>query len=326
MKLNKAKRALRTVVGDDSRVETWLRSARDRARYRTARDVKGTWYSVFRGDENRRVGVYGYGGCDVWAIREMGPALRELTGATGATYARGRASFTRSDLILQGYDGVNPDHVAEVVERLNLDPITFQPTLFEPTFPVPEVPNAGDFPKDVVVLTMATDLVRTVYQHREHGFLVDPGGFWLANDIKEALNDLDTVKWLSTTFKKVGKIDLESSVANTRRIIELVRQHTGAEVVVFNSLTVDPGRQVFDYKISHNPHRTRRREFALALVELSREMDFSVIDVDRAIKGMGVSGLGDFVKFATPHMKAIAKEMVNVLQEREVFEAVATRP
>lgn len=271
------------------------------------------------------IGVYGYGGCDVWAIREMGPALRKLTGATGATYARGRAGFTRSDLILQAYDGVNPDHVAEVTERLKLDPISFQPALFDQMFSVPEVPDAGEFPKDAVVLTMATDLVRTVYRHREHGFLVDPGGFWLANDIQDALDDLDTVKWFSANFKKVGKIDLESSVANTRRLVELVRAKTGAEVLVFNSLMVDPGRQVFDYKTSHNPHRTRRREFALALVELSREMDFSVIDVDRAIKGIGVSGLGDFVKFATPHMRAIAEEMVNVLREREVFGAVASR-
>ncbi len=319
------KRLLRRVAGENSRVEGLLRKSRERARYRAARDVKGVDYAVVRGDDSRRVGVFGYAGCDVWSIREIGRGLTDMTGATSAAYAKGRAATTRSDLILQAHEGVNPDHVAEVIERLKLDPDSFGPVLFEPGFTVPEVPDAGEFPKHVVVLSISTDLVRTLYRHREHGFLIDPGGFWLSNDIQDALDDPDVVGWLRKTFQKVGKIDLESSMANMRRIIELVRAETGAEVIVFNSLTVDPGRQVFDYKLSHNPHRTRRREFGLALVELSREMDFSIVDVDRVVKGLGVSGLGDFVKFATPQMKAIGAEVLDILREREVFAAHSAR-
>ena len=84
-----------------------------------------------------------------------------------------------------------------------------------------------------------------------------------------------------------------------------------------DTLTVDPGRHVFDYKLSHSPHRTRRREFALGLIELARKMDFSIIDVDRTIKGVGVAGLGDFVKFMPLQKKAIGEEVVRVLRERE---------
>ncbi len=311
-------RAIRRVAGDDSRIETALRAARSRARYRSGALSKQTTSVVFKGDSGK-FGIYGYGGCDVWAIAESGQALRKEISASGAAYAAGRAQFTRSDLILQAYDGVDPEVVAEVSERLQLQDEMFKPVLFEPEFVVPGHERLGRYPKNVVVLTISTDLVRTMYRHRQHGFLADPGGFWLASDIQETLGDLDTVKWFARNFEKVGKISLDDSMANMERIVGLVRQDLGAEVIVFNSLTVDPGRQVFDYKLSHSPHRTRRREFALGLIELAAKMDFSVVDVDRIIKGVGVSGLGDFVKFMPLHKKAIGEEVVRVLREREVF-------
>jgi hypothetical protein len=319
MKLSKrAVRALRRVAGDDSTIETKLREVRGKAQYRTSGLTKQTTSVVFRGNEDR-FGVFGFGGCDAWAIAEAGPALRRATPASGAAWAAGRAQFTRSDMMLQTWEGVDAEAVAEVSERLQLQDATFKPLLFEREFVVPGHEQLGAFPKNVVVLTISTDLSRVTYRHREHGFLVDPGGFWLASDIKSTLGDLDTVKWFARNFEKLGRIEIEESMANMEKIITLIRQHVGAEVVMFNTLTVDPGRHVFDYKLSHSPHRTRRREFALAQIELARKMNFSIVDVDRIIKGVGVSGLGDFVKFMPMHKKAIAEEFVRVLREREVF-------
>jgi hypothetical protein len=319
MKLKKrAVRTLRRVVGDDSAVETTLRKLRNRAQFRTSGLSKQTTYVVFRGDETR-IGVYGFGGCDTWAIAESGPWLRRTTTATGAAWAAGRAQYTRSDLMLQAIDGVDLNAVAEVSERLQLERPTFQPVLLEPRFTVPGHEHLGSFPKDVVVLTISSDLSRILYRHKEHGFLVDPGGFWLSADIKDALGDLDTVKWFAKHFEKTGRTTVDQTMSNMERLVTLIRQRLGAEVVFFNCLTVDPGRQVFDYKLSHSPHRTRRREFGLALVELSRKMDFSIVDADRILKGVGVSGLGDFVKYMPEHKKAIAAEFVRVLREREVF-------
>ena len=317
----RAVRTLRRLTGDGDGIEKKLRSTRDRALYRTSGTVKSTTAVAFRGDRNR-FGVYGFGGCDVWSIAESGPSLQRHTTATGAVFAEGRAQFTRSDLILQTWEGVDLDEVAEVSHRLDLEPASFRPVLFEPDFVVPGSERLGSFPKDVVVLTISSDLVRTLYRHREHGFLVDPGGFWLARDIGGTLDDLDTVKWFASEFEKIGRISLEASMANMRRIVGLIRTEIGAEVVVFKSLSVDPGRQVFDYKLSHSPHRTRRREFALALVELAADLDFSIVDVDRIVKGVGVSGLGDFVKFMPMHKKAIAEELVRILRDREVFDRI----
>ncbi|MEN8239452.1 MAG: hypothetical protein ABFR53_09650 [Actinomycetota bacterium] len=281
--------------------------------------MKHTTATAFRGDHSR-FGVYGFGGCDVWAIAEAAAGLQKYTAATGAAFAAGRAQFTHSDLILQSWEGVDLDEFAEVRQRLHLDPAVNRPVLFESEFTIPDLEWLGSFPKNVVVLSISSDLVRTLYRQREHGFLVDPGGFWLTGDIAGTLGDLDTVKWFGSNFEKLGKISLEASMANLSRIVSLLRTEVGAEVVVFNSLTVDPGRQVLDYQLSHSPHRTRRREFALALVDLAAELNFSIIDVDRIVKGVGVSGLGDFVKFMPMHKRAIASEFVHVLYERAVFD------
>lgn len=312
-------RTIRRVMGSDSVAERGLRKLRHRRDYATKGLVRTSTMCAFRGDTTQRFGVYGYGGCDLWALADAGPRLRREIDATGALYARGRASFTRSDLILQGYDGVDPELAAEVTERLGLDPVAFQPDLFDPEFTIEGHEELGRYPKDVVVLSISSDLVRTLYRHREHGFLVDPGGFWLAADVRDALAEPETVKWFAAEFRKVGRLTVEESMACFRRLIGLVRETTGAHVVVFNSLTVDPGRRVLDYKVSHSPHRTRRREFAGALVELGRELDVSIVDVDRIVKGVGVEGLGDFVKLAAPHRRAVGEEFVRVLRDREII-------
>ena len=135
-------RTFRRVVGQDSRLERSLRDTRDRARYRATGTIKHTTAVAFRGDGNR-FGVYGFGGCDVWAIAESGPGLRDNLSASGAAFAQGRAQYTRSDLILQSWEGVDLDHVAEVTSRLKLDPITFRPDLFEPEFELPALIRVG---------------------------------------------------------------------------------------------------------------------------------------------------------------------------------------
>ena len=114
----KAVRTIRRIAGDDSKIETTLRAARDRTAYRSGALSKQTTAVVFKGDDTK-FGIYGFGGCDVWAIAESGGALRKATSASGATWAAGRAQYTRSDLILQAYDGVDPEVVAEVSERLH---------------------------------------------------------------------------------------------------------------------------------------------------------------------------------------------------------------
>lgn len=316
--VGRTRRTIRRLAGHDSNVEKRIRDVRNLARYRTEGSLHRTQVYAYKGTSNERFGLYGYGGCDVWSIVEAGPLLRTFFDRTVAISTPGRAQFTRSDLILQTYDGVDGGMVRETVERMSLDPLAFRPVLFEPAFRIPEYERLGAYPKNVVVLTTSTDMTRTLYRHREHGFLADPGGGWLDTDLENTLANLDAVKWFAENFRKVGRLKVEESMANLARIIEIVRRDLGAEVLVLNALTVDPGRNVLDYSLSESPHGMRRREFLAATVDLSRELDVPVLDVDRIVKGAGTAGLANFVKYTDDHKRLIGAEVVRILREREV--------
>ena len=305
-------RMTRRMLKQNDRIDRTARSLVHRARIARSGSSRSIDTYVHEGGEPR-MGIYGYGGCDVWAIASAGPEIRRLRTGSLAIYAQGRARFARSDLILQTLDPPNPDSTREVRERLQLEREMFEPVLFEPSFKSPIAPHLKPFPKDVVVLSVSCDLSRTLYRHSEFGYLVDPGGFWLSVGIENAIKDMDQIKWFSKTFRKVGRLSAEESMANLGRIVSLVRSRLGAEVVVLNCLVVDPGRTILQNSLANSPDRTRRREFAHSLTELSRDLEFPVLDVDSVVKGVGVAGMEDFVKFGPPQRRAIGKELVRIL-------------
>ena len=130
-------------------------------------------------------------------------------------------------------------------------------------------------------MTIGRDYNRTVYRHREHGFLVDPGGWWLNQSMDSVLGDLATAKWFQQNFVSLGKMSVEDFGENFGKVIKLLKQKTNAHVLVFNHLTLEPGNLTHNYQLVKNSQTVRRMEFNLALVELSRQLDFSIIDMDR---------------------------------------------
>jgi hypothetical protein len=312
----KALRILRKRLGKKSRLEGELRALVNRKRLRDSGFMIRTDACVIDGSRAERFGLYAYGGCDLDAIVPAGRYLRDrATGMTSVLHI-GDIAIGRSDFILQGIESPpEPEHIAEVAEILGLDEGHFAPRLFEPNFTIPQHEDLGEFAKNVVVLSIAPDMVRTMYRHREHGYLLDPGGFWLGSDLAKVLGDLDKVKWFAANFRKIGRIGVEDSMANFERIITLLRTRVGAEVLVANALVVDPGITTFDYRLSHSPHTSRRREFVLGLVELSRAMGFPILDLDTLTKRDGVTGMGDFVHYTAEQRLTIGNEVARTLVE-----------
>ncbi len=317
-----AVRVMRKGLGTNSVVERQLRAAANRRRLKSRGFMIRTDACVIDGSLERRFGVYAYGGCDLDAIVPAGRSLRnEAPGLTAIVHV-GDIAIGRSDFILQGLESPPaPEHVAEVTDVLGLGPEHFAPTLFEPVFRVPDHEHLGEFAKNVVVLSIAPDMVRTMYRHREHGYLLDPGGFWLGSDLQKVLGDLDKVKWFAANFKKIGRIGVAESLANFERIITLLRTQVGAEVIVANALVVDPGITTFDYRLSHSPHTSRRREFVLGLVELSRSLEFPILDIDTLTKRDGVTGMGDFVHYTAEQRLAIGGQVASTLIETRLLPA-----
>ncbi|MFV2001279.1 MAG: hypothetical protein ACC654_13025 [Acidimicrobiia bacterium] len=306
-------KAARRIVGEHGLAETKVRSARNAAKFAFGKPVSRRNFFAVRTGSRERFGVFGMGGCDMRTIVGAGPRLAEVSDRTLCIGSFAKVDHTRSDLLLQTLDPPDESVTSEVVERLGLIDSYFSPVLFEEDFAVPSQFGLGMFPKDVIVLGISSDVVRTLYRHREHGFLVDPGGWWLTADMGAVLNDLSAVKWFAANFVKVHRIPVDESMANFGRIIEEVRGRTGAFVVVLNVLTVDPGSSFLGYRHANSPNRVRRREFGLAAAELSARQGVPLLDVDRLTKEIGISGQADFVHYTPEQKSHIAREFAELL-------------
>jgi len=304
---------VRKTFGDRSALELGGRSLRNVVKFRTGSPIERRDFYAVRNGSGERFGVFGIGGCDVTAITGAGPLLSRAHRGTLCVGSFAKADHVRSDLLVQTLDPPDPAVTREVVEKLGLIDHYFSPALFDPTFRVPDQQGLGEFPKNVVVLSISADTARTVYRHREHGFLVDPGGWWLTTDMATVLDDLSVTKWFAKNFVTARRISLEDSMANFERIITEVRKRTGAFVVLMNVLTVDPGSSSLDYMHANSPHRVRRREFHLAVAELAARTNVALLDVDRIAKETGISRQADFVHYTPDQKRRMSEQLARLL-------------
>jgi hypothetical protein len=269
----------------------------------------------------KRVGIYGKGSCDMKLLYAIAPLIRPHLKGSVCIKTEGTAADSRSDSLLQILDDPPQDRIDEVVNRLGVAPDFFRTELYEPTLTVPNVTGDGleEFPKTVVCLSIAPDVNRVVYRHRVDGLLVDPGGGWLNQSLEVVMGDPQVVQWFRQSFQSTGRLSVEQFVGNFTRLIRLVQRSTGAQILVFNTLVVDPGSLMHNYQFAKQCHSLRRREFQIALADLSRALDFSIIDVDRVLKQAGVRTQIDYGHPTPVYNVFIAREIVRILRERGIF-------
>jgi hypothetical protein len=291
-----------------------------------ARDPANSRYTQKRhlvlragGDPGKRVGIYAMGGCDVPSIFATAPLIQEVLDGTCGIVHDGWIHDARSDLILQSLQAVPEELVQPITERLDLAPDSFKPRLFESSFAVSEANGIEIFPKTVVIASIGADVMRIIYRHREYGLLVDPGGIWLGKPMGEVLEDDSTPRWFRDHFVSIGRISLDDFMINFSQIVQLVRQKTGAHVLVFNTLNPEPRNMLHNYQFVKDPAVLRRREFNLGLIELSRQLDFPIVDIDRLMQRTGIQSQLDW---AHPHPRqflAVGQEIFRILRDLAVF-------
>lgn len=320
-------RFLRTVSEKYPAAGKWIHKYRTRTKTTTGANftqIEGRSYTIVQSrsaPEEKRVGIYVRGGCDLGAMNGVPRLFRESGSGTLALRRDSiQISGSRSDLLLQALDGIDPgaaETVKDVSRRLQLNRGYFDPRLFDPTFTIPN-DGFGPFEKTVIVLSIGPDVARSLYRHREHGFLVDPGGFWLSTSIDNALANQDSIKWFAKNFESIGRLSSEEFRTHYKRLITEIHDRTNAHVLVFNILTPDPLERNHNFGMVSEPDSARRLEFAVALADLSHELDFDIVDVDRILKLEGVVGQVDFAHFMEEHYESIGREAYRVLKEREL--------
>jgi len=161
---------------------------------------------------------------------------------------------------------------------------------------------------DAIVLSLQADVQIPVVRHRLHNYVLYPNHWsaWRSED----------QAWLHAEFVAGSILDHDTSMANFAGIIERVRAHTQAPILIYNMSSVVRGDNVHAFDGMEDTLTTRIRRFNLGLIDLSKSTGISVIDVDTIVARQGA----DFLKFDTTHLsrdgcRAVAGEVVRVLDE-----------
>jgi hypothetical protein len=293
----------------------------------------GGWLTVATpAQPEPRRGLFLCGACDMLALFAMHDPLARRGGGTYGVAAARNILMTRPDVLLQTLDAPAGPEVREILDRLRLHRRYFRPTLFEPDFTVsgrmrskwglPGRAVRETFRKDVVVLSTAAGLVRSLIRHKKTGLLVDPGGRWFEGRaaIADAAAATDERRWIRENFTSEGRLSTSQHLALMRELVEQVRRRTGARVVIFNALSVEPGNPVHTYGNRSRPEPVRRRETLIGLAELGRDMGVPIVDVDAALKRAGIAEAVDFAHFPPDRCEPVAAEAYRVLDEAGLLE------
>ena len=268
-----------------------------------------------------RIGIYLKGTCHLEVVFGCKEMINEVLNGTCCIYKDGEIAGSRSDFILQTLNEKPREFLDELVRKLKIPEHYFRPEVFEPTFSVPEI--GEEFTKSVVFFNIGPDIVRNIYRHRETGILVDPGGWWLNQSMEQVLGDLSTVAWFRSNFDNIGRMDLQTFSENYGKMIDLVRKRVGAPVVILNIPTVEPGKLIHNYQLVRDPLVKRTREFDVALAELSRKLDFPIVDLDRIMKKAGIGKQKDFAHFSPELTPIIAREVFGIMSDLGIMSNAA---
>src|SRR5712691_9003914 len=109
----------------------------------------GDRFVLVRSDSpsDRRIGLYGKGGCDLKMLYACAPMLRHLVKGSLCFLTEGNAAVSRSDILLQTLEDLPRQACEEVSAQLKLPADYFRPGLFDPTFTVSNGDGVEEFPK-----------------------------------------------------------------------------------------------------------------------------------------------------------------------------------
>lgn len=210
-------------------------------------------------------------------------------------------TWTRSDALLAS-DGSVPNDLAQ--RRL----------------PLGAYPPASQFSQalfqtraDAVVLSIQPDIATNLLRHRRDNYLLQPG------DMADyAPSDRE---WLRAHFEPVDALDVATSMANFRHIVDRCQSRSDAPVLIYNVSAVVPGDQVHCHGGLDDILSTRIKRFNLGLIELSQQTGISIVDVDAIVARHGA----DRLKIDALHLNAegcrlVAEEVVSILSDLGVVQ------
>lgn len=174
-----------------------------------------------------------------------------------------------------------------------------------------------DAPADVVVLSMQSAATNALVRHRRDGWLLLP-------DEVESWTP-EARQYLEAECEYAGLAPIEAVFDRLAKLVAVIEEKLRAQVLVYNLSPLTPGERTHCWIGAQDSIALRIQRFNLRLAELSSELGFSIVDVDRVVAGAGA----DRVKVDLFHLNAggwrlVAEEVVRILEERGCFDSEDT--
>jgi hypothetical protein len=170
---------------------------------------------------------------------------------------------------------------------------------------------------DAVVLSIQPEIATFLVRHKKEGFLFYPSESdrWSAEDRQ----------WLKSDFDAIGNLEVSKSMENLTLIIETIRKHSEAPILIYNMSPITPGETIHCHQGFGETYSTRIRRFNVALIDLSEKTGVSVIDVDSLLARKGADALKlDTIHLTPEGYRLVAGEVVRVLADLGVLDAEKT--
>jgi hypothetical protein len=165
-----------------------------------------------------------------------------------------------------------------------------------------------DEPTDVVVLSLQSAATNALVRHRRDGWLLLP------DEIETW--DAESRSWIERECEFAGLADIDTVIERLRLLIPAIEQRTGAQVLVYNLNSQTPGERIHCWLGAGDSITLRVQRFNLRLAELSGELGFSIVDVDRLLAGAGTERLKiDLFHLRAEGWRLLAEEVVRILEE-----------
>lgn len=170
-------------------------------------------------------------------------------------------------------------------------------------------------PWDIVVLSIRSDLITSLWQHRQAGYWVAPPADW-----RQRWTPAQQA-WFEQSFEACGQLPTPQVSAALRQLIPAIKERVGAHVIVFTVSSYDPDDAVHAYAGRAETPVERIHRLNLTLIQLSTHEGISLIDVDRIIAELGgAAHVPQRLVYSDEALTALRHEFQRVLADIGFFE------
>jgi hypothetical protein len=163
--------------------------------------------------------------------------------------------------------------------------------------------RAADPDVDVIVLSLAGDLTRSLYRDVASGFAIDPGT--LGDDFDPA-----HARAVEGSFRRAAE-----------KVAERVKALSGAHVIWFTASTVAPHEREHRWTGRRPPFSVRANRLDLEVMRLSQRAGISLVDADRVVAEMGAAAhVKETLRYSDEASEALAAELLRVMTEIGFFD------